>query len=183
MFHVLNDTYPNITLSCWLCYDIAPPYYEGIALLPSNISLFYWINSLFTFKCCPLSWYTPQKSHNPCPPVPVSQSTLSHFPVRIPPHCSIQAFQDRAPLLPLISNKAILCCICFWSHGLLHLHSLVDVFVPGSLGVLGGSYQHFQKDKTATNKLGKDLYQPYIQHRPTIQDIQRIQEVRLQRAK
>ena len=65
MFHVLNDTYPNITLSCWLCYDIARPYYEGIALLPSNISLFYWIYSLFTFKCCPLSWYTSQKTHSP----------------------------------------------------------------------------------------------------------------------
>ena len=86
MFHVLNDTYPNITLSCWLCYDIARPYYEGIALLPSNISLFYWIYSLFAFKCCPLSWYPPKKSHNPCPPVPVSQSTLSHFPVPAFPH-------------------------------------------------------------------------------------------------
>lgn len=38
MFHMLNDIYPNITHSCWLCYDIAPPHYEGIALLSSNIS-------------------------------------------------------------------------------------------------------------------------------------------------
>ena len=34
-FHMLNDTYPNITNSCWLCYDIAPPYYESIAYYPA----------------------------------------------------------------------------------------------------------------------------------------------------
>lgn len=38
MFHMINDTYSNITHSCWLCYNIAPPYYEGIALLSSNVS-------------------------------------------------------------------------------------------------------------------------------------------------
>jgi hypothetical protein len=31
--------------------------------------------------------------------------------------------QDQGPLLPLMSNKAILYCICSWSHGSLHVYS------------------------------------------------------------
>ena len=42
---------------------------------------------------------------------------------------------------------------------------------------------HHQKDKLATNKLGKDLPQPYIRERANIQYIQRTQEVRAQKTK
>ena len=48
----------------------------------------------------------------------------------LPPHCpgfalhwGIEPSQDQGPLLPLMSNKAIICYICSWSHGSLHVYS------------------------------------------------------------
>ena len=39
---------------------------------------------------------------------------------------------DQGPLLPFKPNKAILCYICIWSCGSLHVYSLVGGLVPGS---------------------------------------------------
>jgi hypothetical protein len=56
----------------------------------------------------------------------------------IPLHWGIEPSQDRGPLLPLMPDKAILCYICGWSHGSLHVYSLVGGLVPGSSG--GGGW-------------------------------------------
>jgi hypothetical protein len=42
--------------------------------------------------------------------------------------------QDLGPLLPPMFNKAILCYICSWSHGSLHVYSLLDGLVSESSG-------------------------------------------------
>ena len=57
----------------------------------------------------------------------------------LPLHCSsiplcwgIKPPQDQGPPLPLISDKVILCYIYSWSHGPIHIYSLVGGLVPGS---------------------------------------------------
>jgi hypothetical protein len=42
--------------------------------------------------------------------------------------------QNQGSLLPLLPDKAILCYICGWSHGSLHVYSLVGGLVTGSSG-------------------------------------------------
>jgi len=48
-------------------------------------------------------------------------------------HWGIQPWQDQGLLLPLVPNKAILCYICSWSHGSVHVYSLGSGLVPGVL--------------------------------------------------
>jgi hypothetical protein len=47
-------------------------------------------------------------------------------------HWGIKPSQDLGPILPMMSKKAILCYIWSWSHGSLHVHSLVVGLVLGS---------------------------------------------------
>jgi hypothetical protein len=56
---------------------------------------------------------------------------------RIPLYWIIKPPQDQGPLLPLIPNKTILCSICSWSHGFLHVYSVVGGSVPGGFWVFG----------------------------------------------
>jgi hypothetical protein len=58
----------------------------------------------------------------------------------VPLHWRIKPSQDQGHLLPLMTNKAILCYISSWSHGSLHVYSLVGCLVPGSSG--GGIVVH-----------------------------------------
>ena len=52
----------------------------------------------------------------------------------IPLHWGIEPSQDQGPSLLSISDKAILSYICIWSHGSLHIYSLVSGLVPWTLG-------------------------------------------------
>jgi hypothetical protein len=91
------------------------------------------------FKCYCLSWFSLQ---NPLSHLPFPCSPTHLFPLPcpgIPLQWSIEPAQDQGPLLPLMTNIAILCYICSWSHGSLHVHSLGGSFVPGSSGGTVGS--------------------------------------------
>ena len=88
-------------------------------------------------------------THPPLPPPiiphPLPSPTLSFM--RVLPHpptlshpttilCwGIKPPQDQGPPLPLLSDKAILCYICVWSHESLPVHFLVSGLVSGSTGL------------------------------------------------
>jgi hypothetical protein len=102
---------------------------------------FYWIFSLFTFQMLSPFLVPPwvSLSHPPCPcfyeGVPPPTNPLLHPHPGFPLHWDIKPSQDQGPLLPLMPDKAILWYICNWTHGSLHVHSLVGGLVPGSSGV------------------------------------------------
>ena len=89
-----------------------------------------YISNVFLFPCLP---FRNPLSH-PCSPC-LYEGTLPHtHPLApscpgIPLHWVIEG-----PLLPLMCSKAILCHICSWSHGSLHMYSLVVGTVPRSSG-------------------------------------------------
>ena len=74
---------------------------------------------------------SPLETPYPIPPPPVFMRVLTHPPTHssLPtlafPYWDIEPSQNQGLLLPLMSYKAILCFICSWSHGSLHVYSLV----------------------------------------------------------
>jgi hypothetical protein len=82
---------------------------------------------------------TPPQTHHPTStffPLPfASMEVLPHTPTlscpttQHPPGC-IKPPQDQDPPIPLMSDKAILCYICIWSHRSLPVHSLIGSLVP-----------------------------------------------------
>jgi hypothetical protein len=87
------------------------------------------------FKCYPQVSLQKPLSYSPSPPP--THTLLPSCP-GLPLHWGIKPPQAQGPFLPLKFNKAILCHICSWSSGSLHVHSLVDGPVPGISGA-GGS--------------------------------------------
>jgi hypothetical protein len=78
-------------------------------------------------------------------PLPASRLVFPHTPTHpLLPPCpcillcwGVDPSQDQRTLLPLMSNKAILCYICDWSYGSLHVHSLVGGLTTWGPGVRG----------------------------------------------
>jgi hypothetical protein len=94
------------------------------------------------FKCYPLSQFPLQKppSHpSPCfyEGIPPSIHSIPPYHSSILIYWGIKPAQDQWSLLPLMSNKVILCYICIWSLESHHVYSLVGDLVPGSSGGIG----------------------------------------------
>jgi hypothetical protein len=102
--------------------------------------LFYWIFSLFTFQMLSPFPVPPSETPYPISLPPVSMRVLPHPPnhpllppcLGIPLYWVMEPSQEKGPPPPIMPNKAILCYICSWSHGSLHVYCLVGGLVPGS---------------------------------------------------
>jgi len=85
------------------------------------------------FKC-----YSLFPDSHTCFPSPEDDPTPTHWlPSHhpgLPIHWKNEPSQDKELLLLLMPDNAILCYICSWSHGSIHVYLLVDVLVPGSSG-------------------------------------------------
>ena len=62
--------------------------------------------------------------------LPSTHPFLPHS-YNIPLHWGIKPPKDKETPL-MLSNKAILCYLCIWSHGSLHVYFLVVALIPGS---------------------------------------------------
>jgi hypothetical protein len=79
--------------------------------------------------------------HSPYYHEGVPTPTHSHLPALSFPNTGASSLhRTKGPLLSLMLNNAVLCYICSWSHGSLHMYSLVGGLVPGSSGGLVGCY-------------------------------------------
>jgi hypothetical protein len=96
--------------------------------------------SLFTFQMLSPLLVSLWKSS---PLMPSSLLLLINLPtpeipgLGIPPTWDTEPSWNQGPLLPLMTDKAILCCICSWSYKYLHEYSLLGGLIPGSSGDTG----------------------------------------------
>jgi hypothetical protein len=113
-------------------------YFSFFPLLPF---FFDWIFSLFISQLFSPFQIFPSETPYSIPSSPASMRELLPNPPSphslssccvIPLHWGIQHPQAQGPLLPLLSNKGILCHICGQCHGSLHVYSLVGGSVSRS---------------------------------------------------
>jgi hypothetical protein len=99
------------------------------------MALFFYLFTLHILS--PFLFFPPQ---TPLPnlPLPASMKVFPPHQPSISLHLGIEPPQDQGSPLPLMPNKAILCYICSWGHGSLHVYSLVGGLVPGSSVVGSG---------------------------------------------
>jgi hypothetical protein len=110
----------------------------SLCLGQASCNLFYWLFYLFTFQMLSLFQVS---LHNPPLTYPslcfyegapqLTHPLSAHCP-GIPLHWGIEPSGDEGTLFPLMPDKAILCYICDWSHGSLHVYCLAGGLVPGS---------------------------------------------------
>jgi hypothetical protein len=99
---------------------------------------------LYVYQMLPPSLFPLYKPPIPSPapyfyegaPPPI-HPLLPHHP-GIPLCWGIKPPLDQGLPLPLMPDKAILCYMCGWSHGSLHVYSLIGGLVHGSSGGWGG---------------------------------------------
>jgi hypothetical protein len=107
----------------------------------SYFSILFWLFYLLHFKGCPPSQYLLLKCamSSPCLYEGASRPTHPLLPHRSStPLCwGTKSPHDQESLLSLMPGKAILCYLCCWSHGSLHVYSFVGGLVPGSSGGSG----------------------------------------------
>jgi hypothetical protein len=88
---------------------------------------------IFHFKCYPFFSIPSRNSlYHPPSPCFYEDATIPLSPPWHSPTPGQQTFHDQGPLLPLMSNRAILWYICSWTHEMLHKYSLVGGLVPES---------------------------------------------------
>ena len=109
---------------CWLQVKALRNNLSNVCLIMLfYLILFYWILSLLTFQVLSPFLVSPPPQKPPTISsflvLPSTHPLLPSCP-GILQHWGIKPSQDQGPLLPLMSDKAILCYICGWSHRSLH---------------------------------------------------------------
>jgi hypothetical protein len=101
---------------------------KEISFLNESLKIFIGYFIYIHFKCYSLSLIPPPKKPHPITPyscfyegAPPLLPPCPHIPL----HWDIEPSWDLEPLLPLMLDKAILCCMYGWSHGSFHVYSLV----------------------------------------------------------
>jgi hypothetical protein len=131
-----SDTIPNLQNFCIV--DL---------LFFSSLNLFLYLDILFIYisNVIPFPGFHSRNLYHPSSPwffesAPSATHSLPLPCPGIPLHWGIEPSQDQGTLLTLMPNKVILCYICGWSHGSLHVYSLIGGLVPGNHEGTGGWY-------------------------------------------
>ena len=106
---------------------------ESAAIAISFPFLLLDIFFMYISNVIPVPGFHPENPlSSPTPFSPTQPLLLPRHGIRL--YWGIEPLQDQAPLLSLMSDKAILCYLCGLSHGSLHVYSLVGGLAPGSSG-------------------------------------------------
>ena len=105
------------------------------------IKFFYWLFYIFTFQILSPFPVSPLELPHPSPfllclfeSAPPTTDPFRPHCSSIPLHWGIKPPQDQELPLTLMPDKAIICCLCNWSHASLHVYSLVGGLGPGNSG-------------------------------------------------